>query len=140
MFYRANEYPLGLISPYYFLWCQDSLSSSTSSSNGETGEVKKRVLWLWFHPAAFDYALSALERSRGVFDVIVTSRKEQVQRFELSGPTAHSILRRVLKVSAILPRGEAEMDTDQSLTVCLPSSLLSQLISFSPPSLRAFLF
>jgi len=45
--YQRNQYPLGFITPYYFMWRPDSTNAY-------------RMLWLWIHPAAFEESLKEL--------------------------------------------------------------------------------
>ena len=57
--YQHNQYPLGFITPYYFMWRPEAFSN--------------RTLWLWIHPAAFEESLKELSiasgsiNSKGIF-------------------------------------------------------------------------
>lgn len=106
MLHRPNAFPLHPICPASFMWRPRSFPSGSGGPCELEGETPMfRSLWLWVHPVAYDEAMWALkeavtmagsnESSNAAPSVAVNSLRYEFNRFELRGPRAHGVLRKV---------------------------------------------
>lgn len=102
MLYSCNTYPLGAIGEAHVLWKANGV--------GEVVESNECQLWLWTHPSCYLLVWHELHKALGstagdqqtpakVGSVTVTSLKDQLCRFRLTGPVSLSVLQRVLQQS-----------------------------------------
>lgn len=81
--YEYLEYPTNLICPISFLWKPHT----------------KDTIWLWIHPAAMNEALCFIKKAiqeTQVKNVQLNNLREQLLRFELTGPRSTSLLQAIL--------------------------------------------
>ncbi|GAA5804971.1 hypothetical protein HPULCUR_010481 [Helicostylum pulchrum] len=81
--YEYLKYPTHLICPISFLWKPHT----------------KDTLWLWIHPAAINEALEFIKlavKETKVENVQLNDLREQVLRFELTGPRSTALLQAIL--------------------------------------------
>lgn len=77
------KYPSSLICPISFLW----------------RPYTKDTIWLWIHPSAINEALYFIQKSikeSNVTNVTVNDLREQLLRFELTGPRSTALLQAIL--------------------------------------------
>ncbi|ORX47226.1 POPLD-domain-containing protein [Hesseltinella vesiculosa] len=84
--YRKDAFPAELICPITYLW--------KPPRQGE-----QDVLWLWIHPACFDTVQKQLEHDRRQLPnakVAIDDLRQQLARFDLTGPRSLAFLQAVL--------------------------------------------
>ncbi|KAI8366103.1 NUC188 domain-containing protein [Radiomyces spectabilis] len=88
--YEQYGYPSRFICPVSYLWRPVKSADDT------------QMLWLWIHPSSFSQALQIIENAvsnlenRLVKEVQVVDQRDNLLRFELSGPRSTALLQSVL--------------------------------------------
>jgi ribonuclease P/MRP protein subunit POP1 len=100
-FYEHENVPHGLIGPAQVIWKPSSASDST----------EPRTVWLRVHPSIFDAVYQAVRASAGLGEgaagssrdasvLTIRDLRDKLEAFEVIGPLAGKVLRRVLRVVA----------------------------------------
>ncbi|KAJ3162781.1 hypothetical protein HDU86_003755 [Geranomyces michiganensis] len=85
------QYPSAAIGPVTFLW-----------KPADPG-MSKRTLWIWLHPAihnlVWNELQAALKAAIKYKDIKINDLKDELVRFEITGPRANAVLHEILQLS-----------------------------------------
>jgi ribonuclease P/MRP protein subunit POP1 len=122
--YEYLEYPTNLICPISFLWKPQT----------------KDTIWLWIHPAAINEALFYIKKAiqeTKVQNLQLNDIREQLLRFELTGPRSTALLQAILDPIENATKGnQVWKDLSQLRSSCSlpPGSVLGLVVN--DPRLR----
>lgn len=118
--FEDSAYPFGFISPVQVLWqptleeapdAKKLASNSTEDPAPNSENEAHRIVWLRFHPAAYEMASRALTRAvtavlnhqresgRPSVEVEIADLRGQFNSFELIGPKSSQVIRGALTLS-----------------------------------------
>lgn len=78
--YEYLGYPTKLICPISYLWKPNT----------------QDTLWIWIHPSAFNEALIFIKKAIEETSVKLTDLRDEILRFELTGPRSTALLQAIL--------------------------------------------
>ncbi|CAO3631093.1 unnamed protein product [Cunninghamella blakesleeana] len=91
-----NQYPNQFLCPITFLWRQ----TNNNNNNNSDMELDQGQLWIWIHPCAFNDVYTMFKEkvasSQGT-DVQVIDRRNELLRFDFTGPRSTALLQTILE-------------------------------------------
>ncbi|KAI9094118.1 ribonucleases P/MRP protein subunit POP1-domain-containing protein [Phlyctochytrium arcticum] len=91
-FYEYMQYPSKAIGPVTFIW---------RTARDPPSDNSKRTLWLWLHPAVYSHIANLIRTTTADMKLNIRAHelKNEVLRFELTGPRSQAILTHTLNVA-----------------------------------------
>jgi len=113
--YEAKKYPEGFIANVQFLWkpnitvelnqaqAPEQQMEIEQEEKQKQKDIHQRVIWIWIHPSAFQQAFDHINHLIQTFaelaGIELKSLQGELNRFEITGPRAHAVFNRIVKVT-----------------------------------------